>query len=484
MPVLKENDYVGSYKILAKIGEGGMAAVYKALQPSLKRTVVIKNLKDPNREIITRFKNEAYLSASFHQENLAAIYDFIYSGRAYFLVMEYVDGEDLRTIIDYMAPLPPALAALITLDIARGLEYIHTRNIIHRDIKPGNILLSYGGDVKLIDFGIARDEISTRLTLTGMIVGTPAYMAPEQANDGTLNARSDLFSLGILLYEMLTGLKPFRGENNTEILSRITRGKYTAPHLINPEIPRALRRILKKTLRKNPKRRYRNATELINDLEKFIPWQLRSRKKELISRHIGQLDKNESSITSSNLKLAQHSGRRIGGFRVIKYALAAAIIYLGVVLFLQFKQNRIGHIRIELPNRYFTLQVDGRALTVGDGKTVVSAVQKGRHDITAGSQKSNYVYLSTLNVDASDTAVVTIPEFNKEKPAAIAITSEPAQAEVYLNDISLGVTPLSNLHLRGETLRLKIIKAGFKPLIRRLDLAAGKRYLLHYDLRE
>ena len=197
MSQILDNDKVGSFKILQKIGEGGMAVIYKATQPSLKRDVVIKKLKDPNREIIERFKKEALVSASLSQENVLSIYDFIYYGRSYYLVMEYVDGKDLRTIIDYAAPLKPPIAALIIREVAKGLEYTHTKNIIHRDIKPSNIIIAYTGDVKLIDFGVAKDETLSKLTVTGMIVGTPSYMSPEQANGDRLGKESDIYSLGV-----------------------------------------------------------------------------------------------------------------------------------------------------------------------------------------------------------------------------------------------------------------------------------------------
>jgi serine/threonine-protein kinase len=207
-----ESDKVGSFRLIEKIGEGGMAIIYKAVQPSLKRTVVIKRLKDPNREIIERFKKEAFVSASFSQENVLAIYDFIYAHKSYYLVMEFVDGHDLRDIIDFSAPLPPSVAALIIREVAKGIEYTHNKSVIHRDIKPSNILISHHGEIKLIDFGVAKDETPSKLTLTGMIVGTPSYMSPEQANGDPLGPQSDIYSLGVLLYEMLTGVKPFLGD--------------------------------------------------------------------------------------------------------------------------------------------------------------------------------------------------------------------------------------------------------------------------------
>ena len=144
------------------------------------------------------------------------------------------------------SPVPPDIAAMIIMDIARGLEYTHAQNIIHRDIKPGNVLISYSGDVKLIDFGVAKDDTSTRLTMTGLIVGTPAYMSPEQASGAPLSPQSDLYALGTLLYELLTGIKPFTGEHHTEILAKITTSRYTPAERINPDIPRKLRHVLRK----------------------------------------------------------------------------------------------------------------------------------------------------------------------------------------------------------------------------------------------
>jgi len=227
-----------------------MAIIYKANQPNLRRDVVIKKLKDPNKEIIERFKKEAFVTASFSHENVLSIYDFIYYGRSYYLVMEYVDGDDLRKIIDYMSPVPPVIAALIIRDVANGLVYTHSKNIIHRDIKPSNLLISHQGEVKLIDFGVAKDEAPSKLTMTGMIVGTPSYMSPEQANGDRISGQSDIYSLGVLLFEMITGYKPFIGDTNTEILMNIVRGKYPSPRKYNRDLPLRLVRIVKKCITK------------------------------------------------------------------------------------------------------------------------------------------------------------------------------------------------------------------------------------------
>lgn len=483
MPGVKANSSIGSYKILKKIGEGGMAVIYKALQPALKRMVVIKKLKDPNREIVARFKKEALLSASFNQENLVAIYDFLYSGRSYYLIMEYVDGEDLRTIIDYMTPIPPKIAALIVMEIARGLEITHSRNIIHRDIKPSNILISYDGNVKLIDFGVAKDENSTRLTMTGMIVGTPAYMSPEQANGEPLTAQSDLYSLGILLYEMLTGVKPFSGENNTEILTKIIRNKFVRPERINPDIPFGLRRIVKKALRREQNKRYRNASEFIHDLEKFIPWQLRSRKKETIERLISQLNKIESASTDDSLKTAVYSGFQSWGWRLFKYALSGAVIYIMLFLYLQFKQHQIGFLKINLPDKNYIVQIDDKRPRQADSAVqIIGPLLKGFHKIKVRDLTNSGTFIGKAPVSPSDTTEVDVQISSSDALPCISVTTIPNDASVLIDGLPLGISPIYNLHLQPGKHKLEIRLNGYHSIHDHTELHSAKNYTLHYIL--
>jgi len=480
MPDLSASDYVGNYKVLAKFNEGGMALIYKALQPALKRTVILKKLKDPNREIIKRFKKEALLSASFHHENLLAIYDFLYTNRSYYLVMEYVDGEDLRTLIDYLAPFPAEVAALVILDIARALEYTHMRNIIHRDIKPGNILLSFEGDVKLIDFGVAKDEISTRLTMTGMIVGTPAYMSPEQANGSRLTVQSDLFALGILLYEMLTGVKPFWGENNTEILSKLIRNKYVPAQRINPEIPRALRRIIVKALRKEPRRRYHQATEMIHDLERFLPWQLRSRKKEIIARFVEKLDKAQSSGAPSASAFTSPSGYPARLWNSLKSGLAAAVILLMGFQAYYFGSHHLGYLELNaspLPGR---LRIDNHGVqNVTRADMLLGPLLSGRHTLHYTDPVTGNTAIVNTVIRAADTSTTRIELPQKALPAAIEITSEPAGLQVYIDRTAVGSTPLRNLNLIGGTHHIRFVRNGRTLQTVSLLLQGNRSYHIH-----
>ncbi len=477
----QQTEYIGTYKILDKIGEGGMAYIYKALQPSLKRAVVIKKLKDPNREIIKRFKKEALLSASFHHENLIAVYDFIYSNRSYYLVMEYVDGEDLRTIIDHLAPLPPEIAALIALSVARGLEYTHSHNIIHRDIKPSNILVSYDGNVKLIDFGIARDDLSTRLTVTGMIVGTPAYMSPEQANGDELTPQSDLFSLGILLYEMLTGVKPFDGTRHSEVISQIVRGNYLPPGRINPAIPLRLRRIIKKCLQHSPRKRYQNATQLINDLERFLPWQTRNQKKRLVARFLNRLNKNEPSTVQTIIPalVNRFSSRRWwlakGGLIVLTLALVFSLFR-----YLQIKQT--GRVIIEAPPKVYRIAIDGKPWSTAAGPNIyLPGLLQGGHYLTLREKETANALDVFFSVKPQHAVKIHVPNRPPvDRRAALSVLTEPEQATLLVDGTPVGFSPFYSDSLIAGAHTLTVLKEGFARQTLRVACQPGetKRMLI------
>lgn len=477
------NEHIGNYKILGKLGEGGMAYIYKALQPTLNRTVVLKKLKDPNREIIARFKQEALLSASFNQENLAAIYDFLYIGKSYYLIMEYIDGEDLRTIIDNMAPLPATVSALITLGIARGLEYTHLRNIIHRDIKPSNILVSYSGDVKLIDFGVAKDDVSAPLTLTGMIVGTPAYMSPEQANGEALSACSDLFSLGILLYEMVTGVKPFYGANSTEILAKILQHKYIPPERINPEIPIPIRRIIKKALARDINQRYQSAGAFINDLEKFLPWQTRSHKKEVLSRFMEKVKNNASASTDEHVRLQQLMGLRFWPWRLLKSAVVLLAGYLLIYSGWQFFSNQIGYAQLRLSDKAYSIQVDEtKPVTRKGPNTLIGPLLRGSHRLIIRDLETGSINISRQNIRPGNT-IPFEPLFQKQPiPARLTIYTNPTDASIRIDKRTVDPTALDTMTFMPRRYIVDIDQAGYKTVQEYIEVRAGENYVLQVQL--
>lgn len=269
---------VGPYQVQEEIGAGGMAVVYKAEQPSLDRLVAIKELRTDltqDKSIVTRFEREAKYVAALAHQNIVHIYDFIGRANAMYIVMEYVEGIDLARLMDKVVRLPPDVAAVIGLQAASALEYAHYRGVVHRDFKPSNLMLTRHGDVKLMDFGIARDASYDDLTRPGTALGTPAYMSPEQILGERVDFRSDVFSFGIVLYQMLTGVKPFAETDSRSVMNHILHGAYTRPRAHYPDIPRQLQTIVRRCLQKRPADRYATTELLRRDVEAYVAARVR-----------------------------------------------------------------------------------------------------------------------------------------------------------------------------------------------------------------
>ena len=266
-------DRIGNCRIVDEVAAGGMAVVYRAIQDPLGRTVAIKALKTSlagEESIVTRFEREAASLAHLQHENLITVYDFHREQGALYIVMEFVEGIDLYDLLERCGRLPYDVAAIIAMQVARALDYVHFRGIVHRDIKPANIRLSRAGGVKVMDFGIARDVNVDGLTEVGTGIGTPAYMSPEQILGDKLDARSDLFSLGILLYQMLTGRKPFVEDETHSVMHKIRLLRHEDCRKLNPEIPRELAKIIDRCLEKQPRDRWRSAQDVVFALERTL----------------------------------------------------------------------------------------------------------------------------------------------------------------------------------------------------------------------
>jgi serine/threonine-protein kinase len=265
---------IGNCRVLEEVASGGMAVVYRAIQDGLNRTVAIKALKSSvalDDQLVKRFEREAQSLAALQHENIIHVYDFHEEAGNLFIVMEYVAGIDLYDLLDHAGRVPYDVAAIIAMQVARALDYIHYRGIVHRDIKPANIMISRQGGVKLMDFGIARDKTyEDDLTQTGTGIGTPSYMSPEQILGDNLDSRSDIFSLGIVLFQMVTGRKPFIEDEHHSAMHKIRLERHPRVRKLNPDVPRELERIIDKCLAKEPKRRWRSAQALTMALERFL----------------------------------------------------------------------------------------------------------------------------------------------------------------------------------------------------------------------
>ena len=260
------------YEVGRLLGAGGMAEVFEGRDRLLARRVAIKVLqaqfaRDPS--FLIRFKREAQAAASLSHPNIVGVYDTGSEDGTHFIVMEFVDGRTLKDVIRAEGPLYPERAAEICADVCSALAAAHARGLIHRDIKPGNVMLTPEGKVKVMDFGIARATTSETITQTAAVVGTAQYISPEQAQGQTVDYRSDLYSVGCCLYEMLTGTVPFRGATPVAIAYRHVREDPTPPRMLNPDVPRPLEAICLKAMAKLPDNRYQTAAELHDDLERF-----------------------------------------------------------------------------------------------------------------------------------------------------------------------------------------------------------------------
>ena len=264
------------YQLQDRIGHGGMATVYRGQDIRMERTVAVKVLRDAystDAKFVTRFQREAKAASALHHPNIVQVYDYGQSDGVYYIVMELIDGTDLRRYLRSRGILAVDRAVIIAHDIAMGLGAAHRRNIVNRDVKPQNVLVGRDGSIKLTDFGIAmiyKDINTERLTTTGMTLGTVQYYAPEQAQGEIVTPAADVYALGIVIYEMLTGRTPFDGDTPVAVAMQHIQEAPVPPSQYNPRIPLALEEIILRCLEKTPEMRYRDGSVLAQALETFM----------------------------------------------------------------------------------------------------------------------------------------------------------------------------------------------------------------------
>jgi serine/threonine-protein kinase len=266
-----EQPQLGRYIIDSEIGRGAMGVVFKATDSVLQRTVAVKTVnmameKDHADKYEARFYQEARAAGALNHPNIVTVYDAGKAGDVVFMAMEYIQGVELRSLLVEGQPMGVSQAISIAAQVAEGLGYAHQRGVVHRDIKPANIMVVSDGPVKITDFGIARMRASADLTQTGVMLGSPKYMSPEQVIGKRADHRSDIFSLGVILYEMLAGAAPFAGENVTALMYQIVNFAPPAPSEVNRHVPEMLDFVVAKMLSKPLEERYQDAREVAKDL--------------------------------------------------------------------------------------------------------------------------------------------------------------------------------------------------------------------------
>jgi len=263
---------IGRYDITAELGKGAMGVVYKATDPNIGRTVALKTTRIDAHgletdELLRRFKNEARSAGTLNHPNIVTIYDAGEQEGIFYIAMEYIEGHTLHELLSQHRSLPVEKVIDIVRQVCAGLDYAHAHGVIHRDIKPANIMLAANGAVKVMDFGIAKS--GGTMTATGQVLGTPNYMSPEQVKGKPIDGRSDLFGVGVLLYEMLTGEKPFDGQNVTTIIYKIVSENPIPPRELDVTIHPGLSAVVTKALAKVPDERYQTGAALVADLENY-----------------------------------------------------------------------------------------------------------------------------------------------------------------------------------------------------------------------
>jgi serine/threonine-protein kinase len=311
---------LGRYEIVAELGRGAMGVVYKARDPQIDRLVAVKTVSlsgqepDAEKEFRMRFMHEAQAAGRLHHPGIVAIFDVGENPENHnpYIVMEYVAGEPLNRILAREKKLPLETALQLAEKVADALDYAHAQGVIHRDIKPGNILVTKDGHAKIADFGIAKLNLA-HFTLPGRVLGTPAYMAPEQLSGEGADGRSDLFSLGVILYAMVTGHSPFQGNSATTVCFKVANSEPVAASTLDLSLPRELDEVISRAMAKDPEQRYQRGTEFAEDL---------SQLQQLL----------KPGSTTMSLRAVTPTGTRSTGTRTVKTRQAAPGVHPAVGL--------------------------------------------------------------------------------------------------------------------------------------------------------
>jgi serine/threonine protein kinase len=507
---------MGKYTKREKFAQGGMAEIYKAYQPELEREVVIKKLSpklklDP--EFAERFRREAKIAASLNHPNIITIYDFGEEEDGYFIVMEYVKGYPLEKIIAKRQTIPE-LGAMISYELAEALQYAHNYGVIHRDIKPANIILTEQGVVKLMDFGIARMRGSSSITREGSFVGTPYYISPEQAQGKEVDARSDIFSLGVVLYELATGELPFKGDEPQVVVINIISQEFKMPSVVNQAVSFDLEAIIKKALAKDKKNRFesmeemrkelyhylnlRGLTEIRVELKKYLnaPQEYlnelsqrmasfyleRSRKfKADGERTFSILDlKTASKLAPSNIEIV-HQIEEIGKekktkprfSRVKAYSLSIFFLLLVSSLFiLTARYNRMSEVKLPLPKITARAQKEGTKVKPKPVLNQKSSREEKKLSLPSRDQKKEEKPTLPPKVEVKDKGY-----------GYLAINTEPWSV-VIIDGVEMGKAPTKKpFKLPAGWHTLRLINNLCEPLEVRVLIKKGERVEKFYQLK-
>jgi beta-lactam-binding protein with PASTA domain/tRNA A-37 threonylcarbamoyl transferase component Bud32 len=441
----------GRYRVIKRLGSGGMADVYCAEDQQLGRRVALKLLYRhfaEDEQFVERFRREASSAAGLQHPNIVGIYDRGEWNGTYYIAMEYIEGRTLKDVIRERGPAPPEAAVDIVLQILRAARFAHQRGVVHRDIKPHNVLIDDEGRVKVTDFGIARAGASD-MTETGLIMGTSQYLSPEQAQGKPVDARSDLYSIGIVLYEMLTGRVPFDAESPVAVALKQVSERPVPPRELNPEIPAALESVVLRAMEKSPARRFADADEFIAALQ---------------TGHLEPIAPPPALPPVAEVWEEERRGRRWWVWLLVVLALAA--IALGIYLVLKPQQLEVPNVigRKEatasqiLQNRGFEVNIE--RVANADVERDEVAAQDPRPKTQAPEGSTVTITVSTGPGEASVPDVHGLTRADAEDQLRTA-GFEPKVEQVFSADVRKGRVidtspPQGSLIERGSSVTLRI----------------------------
>jgi tRNA A-37 threonylcarbamoyl transferase component Bud32 len=483
----REPTKIGNFEIVQEIGQGGMGVIYLARQPALERLVVLKKMRrdmlsDPS--MLSRFQLEARTAAAVHHQNVVAVYNCFPARGTHYIAQEYVDGTDLRAILEKTGKLHPSMAGLICLEVIRGLEEINARGIVHRDLKPANVLVGKGGEVKIADFGIAFDGGAKGLTRPGTMVGSVPYMSPEQMLGKRVDNRSDLFSFGVLLYEMVTGTTPFREPEDDSLemlLDAMQAEDYQPARRREPSVPLWMARLIRSCLRPKPARRAQTATRVRQILERRLgtvsPADCRSR----IAEHLWERKVVRSADGTTSRRPTRRSPRR-GGLQ-LRWAIPALGSAAALVLVVVLQMAGV-----------FSRQASGEAEPAVD--TPADAEQLAAASANAHANATDELSMlpaAPHPVDPDGLAELSSPQVEEPPTSIVAPPSEPASvsvvaypwAQVRIGGDVLFHTPRAEpVRLEAGRHRLVFEHPTYGRAEYDLDLAAGEKRVVRHTFEE
>ncbi len=445
-----------SYTIEEEIGRGGMATVYRATQKSLNREVALKLLPAQfthDKKFIERFHKEARTAASLNHPNIVTIYDEGTISDVHFISMALISGEDLSKKIKSNGPLSENELISYIAPIADGLSYAHAKGMVHRDIKSANILLNNESKPYLTDFGIAHAGDGSNQTKTGTLLGTPEYMSPEQARGENTDCRSDIYSLGIVMYECLTGSRPFTGDSILGIVHKITSADPKPISELNTEVSNRLEQIIMKCIEKRPDDRFQNCVDLISAIN--------NTSTAVVKKF------DEKKV----VKIAPFKKNRVGFPKwIIKPLITVALIFFTYFAldYLEIINYEMGELSVYSDPPDADIYIDGEYIGISPIRSFY--IESGNYSIRIMAP-DHIVYKKDITVKSGK--LTTVNSQLKRKIATMNIDSNPPGASVFLDGLYVGITPLEIDDMKPGKQKLILRLEGFEEHTKEIDFIVG-----------